>query len=138
MSTKRFLSGASAWVASAAALAMAPSVLAQTVTVSFAAVMPTVVVPVPIPPWAIALFSLLLAAMAGWTLRKRLRGWPAAVLLVAALVVAGSSGEWIPRVLAAGAGVTSFDLVPPSPTTSPVLAIGTDVAVRNATEARSA
>ncbi len=132
MSGKRAGWGTIALVAFAVALGAVPSVSAQTVTVPFAVVAPTVAVP--IPPWAIGSLSVLLAMVAGWTLRQRLRGWRGALLLmVAACLVAGTSGEWIPRVMAAGAGVTSFDLVPPSPMTSPTLAVGGDVAVRNAT-----
>ncbi len=119
------------WLLGAMALWTAPSAVAQTVTVPFATVGATV--PVPIPPWAPGLLSLLLVVVAGWTLRRRLRGWPLAVLLLTACALAGTSGAWIPRVLAAGAGVTGFDLVGPSPTTSPVLLVGADVAVRNAT-----
>ncbi len=107
-------------------------------TVPFAAVLPTPT-EVPISPWALVVFSLGLAALAGWISRQRLRqaaghlrGWPLALLLVVGLLVAGSSGEWIPRVMAGG-GLTSFDLVPPSPTTSPALATGVDVAVHNTT-----
>jgi hypothetical protein len=48
------------------------------------------------------------------------------------ILAAGTSGEWIPRVFAAS-GASGFDLAFPSPTTSPVLQVGPDIAVRNAT-----
>ena len=123
-------------VAVGGAQAAAGDALAQTVTIPFT---PVSAQAIPIPPWGVAAVALLLAALGAWALWRRQRvagarrpGLPPGALLLAAILIAGTSGAWIPRVFAV-VSATSFDLTLPGPAVSPALAVGVDITVHNAT-----